>query len=271
MLCTHPGILKDAAGMTRRFNCGQCTPCRITKQSMWAGRILLESRLHRHSTFITLTYSNETVPRHPANNKMTLSKRHTQLFFKRLRSTQKNKIRYFICGEYGSGTVRPHYHAILFGHPSSLTETLQRSWNLGFISCSDFNPHRARYVAKYTMKIQSGSLADPWIEQPFALQSKKPPLGHDYLHHVATAALQSPSPEVPSLIRIDGSIYNLDYFTRKTLSRLMEIPMETETPIRSHLQTEKVVILGDPLMVDRQTSTMKAWKAEKLADEKAQI
>ena len=47
---------------------------------------------------------------------MSLRKRDFQLFMKRLRKKYSDdRIRFYACGEYGSETFRPHYHAILFG------------------------------------------------------------------------------------------------------------------------------------------------------------
>ena len=228
---------------------------------MWAGRILLESTQHLHSAFITLTYNEQTVPRHPVHHNMTLSKRDMQLFLMRLRkNTPKAKIRYFLCGEYGSGTGRPHYHLILFGLHFTQTAPLLKAWNQGFVSSSEINTQRARYVAKYTTKLVNGSLESPFRQKEFALQSRKPPLGHAILPHVAKAALKSPSPEVPSLIRIGPNRFKLDYFTQSKLSRLMQIPILGTSTISKELHTEVVITLGDPLKPERHASTLKADK-----------
>ncbi|MDX8558692.1 hypothetical protein OZ663_18615, partial [Elizabethkingia sp. HX CGY] len=45
---------------------------------------------------------------------MSLDYRDFQLFMKRARKLQEKKISYFLVGEYGSQTFRPHYHAIVF-------------------------------------------------------------------------------------------------------------------------------------------------------------
>lgn len=109
--------------------CGRCIGCRIDKSREWALRCVNEADLHPRNCFITLTYNNESLPKD-----QSLSKRHFQLFIKRLRkhhgltkdrinndkaySTDDGKIRYpiryFMCGEYGDQLTRPHYHACLF-------------------------------------------------------------------------------------------------------------------------------------------------------------
>ena len=85
--------------------------------------------------FITLTYDDEHVPGMIINtgeimrkvqyawkpgekrpeSVQTLLYTDVQKFLKRLRKAYKSKLRYFIAGEYGEQTARPHYHMILYG------------------------------------------------------------------------------------------------------------------------------------------------------------
>ena len=103
--------------------CGKCIGCRLEYSKQWANRCLLENQYHESSYFITLTYDEEHVPRtyYPdpetgeAFPALTLRKRDFQLFMKRLRKQTGQELRYFAAGEYGSKTMRPHYHAIIFG------------------------------------------------------------------------------------------------------------------------------------------------------------
>ena len=104
--------------------CGKCEGCRIARSREWANRCMMELEYHDSAYFLTLTYDEEHVPRHwyadpetgEAMQSLSLEKRHMQLFWKRLRKAfPDDHIRYFMCGEYGSTTFRPHYHAIVFG------------------------------------------------------------------------------------------------------------------------------------------------------------
>ena len=91
--------------------CGKCIGCRIAKRKEWSLRMLHELTYHPQSSFVTLTYDDYHLP--PC---CSLKKRHLQLFLKRLRKNLgERRIKYFACGEYGGQTMRPHYHAILFG------------------------------------------------------------------------------------------------------------------------------------------------------------
>ena len=102
---------------------------------------------------------------------IALKKRHLQLFIKRLRKNLgERRIKYFACGEYGGQTMRPHYHAILFG--SGLTrEDKNRvidcwplcDWTQPSIKKNSFGiaePDSIRYVAQYIDKKFTGDLAE---------------------------------------------------------------------------------------------------------------
>lgn len=100
----------------KQVPCGHCMACRLAYSRTWANRLMLEKKYYPDYLcwFITLTYNDWHVP-FSDQQTMTLFKRDVQLFFKRLRSNTGQKIRYFLSGEYGTSTMRPHYHAIVFG------------------------------------------------------------------------------------------------------------------------------------------------------------
>lgn len=109
MLCKKPFIVYKADNLP--VPCGQCMNCRINNLRIWTTRIEFEQKSHLFSAWATLTYSDENLP-HGGE----LSKRHVQLFIKNIRQRiAPRKIRYYIVGEYGPTTIRPHYHAIIFG------------------------------------------------------------------------------------------------------------------------------------------------------------
>ena len=78
---------------------------------------------------------------------------------KRLRKAMCSKygkdfrLKYFMCSEYGPKTFSPHYHGILFGLNSSDITSIEKSWNLGFVSVSPVRSAGSfRYVSKYCAK-----------------------------------------------------------------------------------------------------------------------
>lgn len=187
--------------------CGKCIGCRLEYSRQWANRCMLELQYHDSAYFVTLTYDDFHVPvsYYPdpetgeAEMCYTLRKRDYQLWMKRLRKAFPNdKIRFFAAGEYGSETIRPHYHAIIFGlHLDDLTvykqqrgytyynsPSLQRTWPNGYAVVGAVTWETAAYVARYVMKKAQGFLAEQYelmnLEPEFSLMSRKPGIARQY-------------------------------------------------------------------------------------------
>lgn len=171
--------------------CGTCVVCRRNRASEWSTRLQHELPYHQKSAFITLTYSNENLPVNGFNME-TLCKRDFQLFMKRLRKElYPDKIKYFACGEYGSKTERPHYHAILFGwSPENLVKhgygdnitfsdkTLSRIWDNGQVTVGSVTSGSIHYVTGYILKANLKKTALMAREKEFILSSQG--LGKQY-------------------------------------------------------------------------------------------
>lgn len=149
--------------------CGQCIGCRLERSRQWAVRCVYESQLHSENSFITLTYSNNNLP---LNN--SLHKKDFQDFMKRLRkAVYPKKVRYYMCGEYGELTKRPHYHACLFGLDFEDKELwkisngqrlysskkLAQIWGKGHVVIGDVTFESAAYISRYIMKKVLGEKA----------------------------------------------------------------------------------------------------------------
>lgn len=187
--------------------CGHCIGCRLDYARQWANRCVLELDHHNgKAVFITLTYSPEFCPiAHfdvNGNPTYTLVKEHFQLFMKRLRKHfEPTQIRFFACGEYGSHTLRPHYHAIIYGltiadftdavqfgsnefkQPYYSSDTLNKIWKQGFTSLANVSWQTCAYVARYNTKLyQTDSLLfdSLGILRPFILMSRRPGIGGFY-------------------------------------------------------------------------------------------
>lgn len=122
--CNDPYINKKGI----IYACGQCDHCRRQRSMEWVIRANHELLTEKNGAlFITLSYSPKNLvvrakkKQVPGDCRGTLVKRHEQLFKKRLRKFwekdlgQKNKLRFILCGEYGTLRFRPHYHAIIYG------------------------------------------------------------------------------------------------------------------------------------------------------------
>lgn len=176
MYCVKPIIIQVPvkglkAVQDLEVPCGKCVGCRIAKRKEWSLRMLHELSYHPQSSFVTLTYDDKNLPENGS-----LRKRHLQLFFKRLRkSLGDRKVKYFACGEYGGQTMRPHYHAILFGvglSPEDRNKVIDCwplcDWTNSSIRRKSFGlaePDSIRYVAQYIDKKFTGDLAEEMYTQ----------------------------------------------------------------------------------------------------------
>lgn len=162
--------------------CGKCAGCLQARREDWTNRIMYEMDVSSSAYFITLTYAEENITQgetHP-----TLVKSDLQNFFKRLRKRiYPNKIRYYAVGEYGTRTLRPHYHIILFNLPPNMVEEIQASWQNGFAQIGTVNRGSVHYVTKYHV---NKNIYPEGSEPSFATMSRKPGLGANYIDKYAT-------------------------------------------------------------------------------------
>lgn len=148
--------------------CGQCMPCRIKRRRLWTNRLLLECLSHTYFSFVTLTYDEGSIPAGGS-----LKKEDYQRWLKRMRERlDPIKLRYFIVGEYGEQSWRPHYHVALFGMDCTdpvgrvnrqsvgkqhecvcwFCSIVRDSWDMGRISVDALEPESAQYICGYVTK-----------------------------------------------------------------------------------------------------------------------
>lgn len=201
-LSKHPKFNIDIDELTTDTDlipCGKCEGCLIDKANDWATRAYLESQKWPYNAFLTLTYDNEHLPKH-----RTLVKADLQKFWKRLRKAG-HKFKYLCCGEYGPTTLRPHYHAIVFGYwPDDAkfykynklndwlytSQKLNNIWGNGFVIVGRVNYETAAYVARYVFKKSYGGQKLPIKskkEKEFILSSKRPALTSNWQTYVELA------------------------------------------------------------------------------------
>lgn len=180
---------------------------------------MLETSLRADNAFATLTYNDEAIPR-TGSNLPTLEPKHVQDFLKRLRfnwtssitsrglPSSAARLRYYLVGEYGDETFRPHYHAALFGFPScsylqsrySLRrrsccfscDLVRDTWGKGNILLGTLEAASARYLAGYIEKKLTSS-DDPRLEgrhPEFSRMSLRPGIGADMMDEVASTLMQ---------------------------------------------------------------------------------
>lgn len=158
----------------QKLPCGKCIGCRLDRSRTWAIRCVHEAQMYKQNCFITLTYNPENLP-----SGGTLEHRDVQNFMKRLRKmlghSDRNKVKYYMCGEYGEKNKRPHYHLCLFnydfpdreywksgkkGDKLYTSKILQKLWqDKGYCIIGDVTFESAAYVARYITKKITGPMA----------------------------------------------------------------------------------------------------------------
>lgn len=239
MLCRKPFITAGGAA----YSCGNCEPCRLYRQRVWSSRLMLEAQNYADNTFATLTYSDQNLP-----SDGSLHPRDTQLWLKRLR--KHSKLRYFIVGEYGDETQRPHYHAALFGFPSCFygqsrysrrtldccysCDLVRDTWGLGNIYLGTLEPSSAKYICGYTVKKMTHR-EDPRLkgrEPEFARMSLRPGIGRDAMFEVADVlmryGLDISELDVPTTLRTGPRVVPLGRYLSKSLRTM--IGRDEKTP-----------------------------------------
>lgn len=183
MQCMTPVIIQQKElARTVPVPCGRCPACYKRRVSQWSYRLTQQIKISDSAHFITLTYDTNHVPL-TQNGFMGLRKTDVQKFLKRLRKSQSKKypnskpIRYYLCGEYGGKTIRPHYHAILY---NAKLELIQPSWNLGNVHYGTVEGASIGYCLKYMSKVSKIPMhKNDDRPKEFALMSKG--LGQNYL------------------------------------------------------------------------------------------
>lgn len=218
--------------------CGQCLGCRIEYSRQWAIRMMMEKEYSENAWFITLTYDDAHITdcehdglfdwpytgikQYPnkthyadldgvCKDALTLNKKDWQNFMKRLRNAfPDSKLRFFMSAEYGSRTMRPHYHAIIYNLPLNdlvfykkdrrftywNSPTLERLWPFGFSVVAEVDFNTCAYVARYVTKKASGEKAQEKYEKfnimpEFSLMSRKPGLGYKWFEEHGEDAYES--------------------------------------------------------------------------------
>lgn len=149
-MCLSPIRLTKNVSREVDVPCGKCPKCTARRASGWSFRLTQHFKTVQSAQFVTLTYDTQHVPLTPRGF-MTLSKRDCQLFFKSLRKAHDKgtQIKYYIAGEYGGKTKRPHYHIILF---NAKIELIQKAWDKGQVHYGEVNEASIGYTLKYISK-----------------------------------------------------------------------------------------------------------------------
>lgn len=247
--------------------CQQCLGCRIDYSKHWADRIVMEQLISPKDScwFITLTYDDPHLLTECMTGQSfeytvsgescviqgaTLVKEHVQLFMKRLRSYYKDKynhdgIRFFLAGEYGELTRRPHYHLCVFNLPIFDLEvyannfrgdvlynsdTIERIWNKGYVVIGELNWETAAYTARYVVKKFKGKQSEDFYNSvggvlpEFTLSSRRPGIAAEYFNKEVERIYRHDCIQLPSSKDRDGHTTVPRYFDKLLLNYLDDHP-----------------------------------------------
>jgi len=250
--------------------CLKCEGCRNDRAKMFTDRMLKEAQMWECNRFITLTYSEEALKLYG----WSLEYSHFQRFMYRLRKRLGPKVRFFMCGEYGGETSRPHFHACLFncrfpderkrydGNLDSLV--LERLWGDGIATLAPFTSGRAGYVAGYVSKadrLRSVDVIDRGTgevvmgrRREFQQMSRRPGIGFPWFQKFGADVFPN------DVLVVDGEEHRVPrYFTRKYLETASEaavlrlkrkrykkaqiIPKEEKSAHRRAVMAERAALL----------------------------
>lgn len=160
-MCVNPQPVKGRDDVYR--SCGRCNDCVNMYLRQWTFRCTHELKNSPHGAlFVTLSYNPAKLPYVQFEDQTgevkalrTLVKKHYVDFMKRLRKALNGRrIKYIICGEYGSKFRRPHYHLLLFNCGILDISTIEKAWGMGQCHFGNVEPASIAYVFKYTVKKQ---------------------------------------------------------------------------------------------------------------------
>lgn len=236
--------------------CGQCIGCKIDRSRDWAMRCSHEAQMHSENMFITLTYSDEHLP-----PDYGIHVRVWQLFMKRLRKAIGKQVRFFACGEYGDKSLRPHYHALIFGYIFTdlvtfsikrgnkiyTSKSLDKIWPYGLATIGDVNYRTAAYVSRYVMKKMSGddevatdfytrihpvTFQTHVVRKEFCVQSRRPGIGTTWFHKYKTDVFPS------DFLIIDGKKHSVPKFYTKLLQEDQQMQIKRARKIEARKYSE---------------------------------
>lgn len=200
-MCISPSKLPSGI----LVGCRLCWQCRLNRVNRWVGVNIAETETATVSYAVTLTYGRTRDGRADHLRSVLLTYSDIQLMLKRMRKAGY-KVRYIICGEYGSQFGRAHWHGVFHFYGNVLPdwegrhlEWSQTQWDtvggihipewvdaqdgnrpLGHVHIKKATYAHTRYALKYLLKDTSDDKGQ------FKLaMSRKPPLGYSYIQQLA--------------------------------------------------------------------------------------
>lgn len=279
MKCENPRAYKHTKGVP--FPCGNCLPCLITRRRVWTQRIVSEASLWPSNAFVTLTYDDDHLP------DFGVSTSEHQSFMKNLRTQWHDAtgcfFRFYMCGEYGEKTFRPHYHYALFNFPTccgrgptwrgkrfipctcNVCMFVSRVWGKGHVFIGNLEHNSAQYVAGYVTKKltkkddprlkfelfdpSTGEIKIVSYNPEFSLMSRNPGLGAGAVDGIIKRWQESGLESLPNGIRVRDRFLPLGRYMKGKMNDILQ-----ETPLSlNQIEARQMLSLlrdikGDPTL-----------------------
>jgi len=206
-------------------------------RNQWAIRLEQELKHSKEAYFVTLTYHDDYIPLGDKNIP-SLSKIDAKKLIKSLRKrTKKKGIKYFLVGEYGEKSFRPHYHVLLFNTGMSALATqkyLLESWQKGQIDIGTVTEASIRYCTKYM--IQQYDVSE-WVEPPFRLMSNG--IGKGYIESRTLQSYHKRDLSRDFITKANGTKHSLPRYYKEKLYTKRERELQQIRREAERLEKEK--------------------------------
>ena len=244
MKCHHFSTIKTENGDLVPVPCGKCMPCRVNRSQEWTLRLEQEMVFAKSAHFLTLTYDQAQIPRNDSGNGI-LIKSDFQKFLKRLRYYVKQEekhlierttpnitakipsVRYYLVGEYGEETFRPHGHAIIFNIPANVLRSIEQIWKQGHVRIGTVTHASISYVTKYITKVDTRDLDRLDLTTPFQLMS------------VGIGARYASEPENKEYHSRYASLYTINKKYNQRIGKYLEDKIHTTPEAKARVKSKK--------------------------------
>lgn len=237
--------------------------------------MMLEMQDSSQTSFLTVTYNDENLPEEFSDPdtgqvyyNVSLNPAHHKRFIDSLRKayyrSTGNRLRFYMCGEYGEKSGRPHYHYALFGFPSCCGDGprtinskfvpckcpncsfVSRIWGKGHIVLGTLTQESAQYVCGYVTKKltndnsahNSGILAGRYPE--FSRQSRRNGLGYNAIVRFGQRIKKyvRDYEDIPPYLIHQGKKWPLGRYLYDTLIKTVGLPpLETDQKVQRYKES----------------------------------
>lgn len=225
---------------------------------------MLEATQHGVNCFLTLTYDDDHLP-----SSGSLAPNDSKNFLKRLRKHfAPARIRFFLVGEYGDQTWRPHYHAIVFnmvtcsrGHTAlhrtsccPQCDAVRDIWGKGSVLLANADREAIQYVCGYVSKKLTNK-NDPRLQGKHPefsrMSNQNGGIGLGFMHEVASTFmsfdLETREADVPVSLSHGRQNLPLGRYLRRKLRLMVGKDEKPPENVPNPVQEKMLSLLQDSL------------------------